>query len=135
MCPSTGISFSQNILVKQSGELLVLDWEYAREQGFEIFDPVFFILTSMINQDDPVRSFWRNIDGDGPYARLAVRNLGKFGASLGITAKELARWTPYVLLRALVRHSPGGDAWSPFYWVYRSILENWTRPEVGTWLG
>jgi len=134
LVPEHGDLWSQNILVRPSGQLVVLDWEHARPRGVETFDPIFFILTSMMVQDDPLGSFWRNLNGGGPYAKLARGNMRRFGEHLGIHADQLARWMPYVLLRVMVRHSPYGDFWMPFYSVYKSIIETLSRAEEKTWL-
>jgi len=128
--PEHGDLWLRNVLVSLEGGIEVIDWDFSRDQGNEVFDFLYFTLTNMLSGASPVSEFWNNVRGHGPYSRFAAANCRRFSRATGIPVPQLVQWVPYVLLRVVVRQSPRGDSWSPSYILFRPILEEWTQERV-----
>lgn len=123
--PEHGDLWYGNILVEPNGAISVIDWEYSRQDGVQLFDFFYNLVTSMMAGQDPVASFSSNLDGAGPYSLIAKENLADFSQRHGWETVDMTNWLSYVLVRATVQHSPRMRGWSPSYVPFREILEKW----------
>jgi ubiquinone/menaquinone biosynthesis C-methylase UbiE len=129
-CAEHGDFFFGNIMLNDSGEIAVTDWEYSREEGMPLFDLVFFLLSSSTLGSDPSRLTGCRLgsDDDSP---ILMNELKRYSRIRGIDENLILKSVPYVVLRAVARESAGKNHNQLRLEFYRDLLTIWLDGDEG----
>lgn len=121
-CSEHGDFYPKSILISNSGEVLVLDWEFFNRCGNPLFDFSFFIIRAAAGSE---RDFSKNLAGSGSYSRSLSHLIRTYGSIKGLPTTAVLLGIPYTLMRCTVRHSVYSKTYSPMGSHYVRLLKMW----------
>jgi len=123
-CSEHGDFNAKNIIVKESGELSVMDWEFHRACGNPLFDFCFFIISSSM-RPGAERSFEENLLGHGGYSTTISKLVRRFCTRKRLQIDTFVLGMPYTMSRCIARYSVYNDTGSPLRSQFASLLTLW----------
>ena len=131
MCAEHGDFFPDNIILKSTSEVIVIDWELFKQCGNPFYDFIFFMINIASLPDFATHAFLANISGYGPRSQVIKRIVEMYATAKKIPAESILLGIPYVILRCIVRYSMYSESVDPalsqrFRQLLRSITMSYT---------